>query len=394
LTARDRIRIVRVISRLNVGGPSLHVTALTAGLDPSRFDSTLVIGTENPGEGSMLDVAESRGITPVIVPEMVGEAQLKSRDVKAIVKLRRLIRETQPHIVHTHTAKAGFLGRVAARLAEVPIVVHTYHGHVLNGYYSVTKTRLLRSMEQALARTTDRIVAVSEQVKNDLVRYGVARPQKICVIPLGLDLAPFVASAGARGDFRREIGLSDETPLVGIVGRIFPIKNHRLFLDAAARIAAAEPRARFVIVGDGVLREEMEQYADALGIRHRVLFAGWRRDLPRIYSDLDVLVVSSNNEGTPVSAIEAMAARRPVVATRVGGLPDLIIDGKTGRLVPPRDPQALANAVLEMLSDRAYARAIGDIASSAVVDRFATERLLCDIQELYTDLLTRKGIAV
>src|SRR5262249_35464804 len=159
----------------------------------------------------------------------------------------------------------------------------------------------------------------------------------------------------------REIGLRDEAPLVGIVGRIFPIKNHRLFLEAAARIAALEPRARFVIVGDGVLRKAMEQHAHGLGIGDRVFFTGWPPGLPRIYPDLDVLVVSSNNEGTPVSAIEAMAARRPVVATRVGGLPDLIIDGKTGRLVPPRDPQALANAVLELLTDRAYARAIGDI---------------------------------
>jgi len=388
------IRIVRVISRLNVGGPSLHVTALTAGLDPARFKSTLVTGTENPGEGSMLDLAEDCGIKPVVIPEMVGEAQLKGRDAKAIVKLYGLLRAQRPHIVHTHTAKAGFLGRIAARLAGVPIVVHTYHGHVLHGYYGRTKTQLLRRMEQALARVTDRIVAVSEQVKRDLVTYRVATPEKIKVIPLGLDLAPYAESARLRGQFRGELELNDSTPLVGIVGRIFPIKNHRLFLDAAARIAAAEPRARFIVVGDGVLRKAMEQHAHALGIRYSVLFAGWRRDLPRIYADLDVLVVSSNNEGTPVSAIEAMAASRPVVATRVGGLPDLISDGKTGVLVAPRDPTALADAVLELLRDEPYARALGQMASTDVVERFATARLLRDVQALYMGLLNRKGVRV
>jgi glycosyltransferase involved in cell wall biosynthesis len=392
VTKVHRIRIVRVISRLNVGGPSLHVTALTAGLDPARFDSTLVTGTENPGEGSMLDLAEARGIKPVVIPEMVGEAQLKGRDAKAVVKLYRLLRAQRPHIVHTHTAKAGFLGRIAARLAGVPIVVHTYHGHVLHGYYSHTKTQLLRRMEQALAHVTDAIVAVSDQVKRDLVAYGVATPGKVEVIPLGLDLAPYADSAALRGQFRRELELSDTTPLVGIVGRIFPIKNHRLFLEAAVRIVATEPRARFIVVGDGVLRKAMEQHAHALGIRYSVVFAGWRRDLPRIYADLDVLVVSSDNEGTPVSAIEAMAAGRPVVATRVGGLPDLISDRKTGVLVPPRDPTALAAAVLELLRDEPFARALGQTASAAVVERFATARLLRDIQALYANLLNRKGV--
>jgi glycosyltransferase involved in cell wall biosynthesis len=386
------IRVIRVISRLNVGGPSLHVTALTAGLDRSRFESTLVIGTENPGEGSMLDLAEGRGITPVLIPEMVGEAQLKGRDVKALARLYRLMREQRPHIVHTHTAKAGFLGRVAARLARVPVIVHTYHGHVLHGYYSNTKTQLLRRMERGLARITDRLVAVSEQVKRDLVRYRIAGADRIEVVPLGLDLQPFLESAHLRGEFRRERELTSTTPLIGIVGRIFPIKNHRLFLDAAAGVVAAEPGARFVVVGDGTLREAMEQHAHKLGIRYRVIFTGWRRDLAQIYADLDVLVVSSDNEGTPVSAIEAMAAARPVVATRVGGLPDLIVDGKTGRLVPPRDPAALRDAVLELLRDPSYARAIGETARAGVRERFATGRLLRDVEALYTALLVEKGV--
>lgn len=387
-----KIKVVRVIARLNIGGPAIHVTALTAGLDPSRFESLLVTGTENPGEGSLMDAALARGIRPVVIAAIVGEASLKPRDVTALVALYRLIRKERPQIVHTHTAKAGFLGRVAARLAGVPMVVHTYHGHVLHGYYGPMKTRLLRRMERALARMTDRIIAVSEHVKADLVGYGVARPEKISVIPLGFDLEPFFNSAAYRGAFQRELGLGNGARLVGIVGRVFPIKNHRLFLDAAARVAGEEGHARFVVVGDGILRPEMEAHARRLGITDRVIFTGWRRDLPRIYPDLDVLVVSSKNEGTPVSAIEAMASGCPVVATRVGGLPDLIDDGKTGCLVPSEDAPALAAAILRVLRDPDAAGRIGRAAQAQVRERFRVERLIGDLEGLYTALLEEKGM--
>jgi glycosyltransferase involved in cell wall biosynthesis len=389
----DRVKVVRVIARLNIGGPAIHVINLTAGLDPTRFESMLVTGTESRGEGSMLDLARARGVTPVIIPGMVGEATLNQRDLKALLALYRLFRRERPHIVHTHTAKAGVLGRVAARLAGVPVVVHTYHGHVLHGYYSPLWNWLLRRAERGLGLLSDRLVTVSEQVKRDLVRYHVAGAEKITVIPLGLDLEPFLASAGLRGKLRRELGLSNGEPLVGIVGRIFPIKNHRLFLEAAARVAAELDSARLLVVGDGILRPAMEDYARALGIAHRVVFAGWRRDLPLIYPDLDVLVVSSNNEGTPVSAIEAMAAGCPVVATRVGGLPDLITDSETGCLVPPRDPAALAAGILRVLRDRETARGLGEAAQAVVAERFTVERLCRDVEGLYTELLARKGIA-
>lgn len=387
-----KIKVVRVIARLNIGGPAIHVTTLTAGLDPSRFESLLVTGTENPGEGSLLDAALARGIRPVVIPEIVGEASLKLRDFKALVALYRLMRTERPQIVHTHTAKAGFLGRLAARLAGVPIILHTFHGHVLHGYYGPMKTHLLRRMERALACMTDRIIAVSEQVKADLVGYGIARPEKISVIHLGFDLGPFLNSAAYGGAFRRELGLGNGTRLVGIVGRVFPIKNHRLFLDAAAQVAGEEGHARFVVVGDGILRPEMEAHARRLGIADRVVFTGWRRDLPRIYPDLDVLVVSSKNEGTPVSAIEAMASGRPVVATRVGGLPDLIDDGKTGCLVPSEDAPALAAAILRVLRDPDAAHRMGEAARALVRERFQAERLVGDLEGLYVKLLEEKGI--
>jgi len=377
---------------MNVGGPAIHVVNLTAGLDPSRFESLLVTGTENPGEGSMMDLAREHKIEPIVIREMVGQLSLKPRDLKALIALYRLIRRERPHIVHTHAAKPGVLGRLAARLAGVPIVVHTFHGHILHGYYGPLTSRLLRLMERMLARRTDRIIAVSDQVKQDLMRYGVAPAGKISVVSLGFDLEPFLDSAQHRGALFRELGLTNGARMVGIVGRIFPIKNHHLFLEAAARVAAEEPYARFLVVGDGVLRQEMEARARSLGIADRVAFTGWRRDLSRIYPDLDVLVVSSRNEGTPVSAIEAMASGCPVVATRVGGLPDLIEDGKTGSLVPSEDAEALAGAILRVLRDREAARAMAEAAREWVSQRFRARRLIGDMEQLYGELLAENGI--
>jgi glycosyltransferase involved in cell wall biosynthesis len=388
-----KIRILRVIARLNIGGPAIHVVNLNAGLDRTRFEQLLVVGTENPGEGSMLDYALSRGVRPIIIPEIINDFSLRPRDVKALVKLYSLMRHQRPHIVHTHTARAGFLGRLAARLAGVPVVVHTYHGHVLHGYYGAIKTGLMRAMERALARLTDHIIAVSEQVKRDLVTYAIARPEKITVIPLGLELDPFFGCQGQRGQFLNELAMDNGARLVGIVGRLFPIKNHRLFLDAAARVAAQEPSVRFVIVGDGALRPELERYTRELGLADRVVFAGWRRDLLRIYADLDVLVVSSDNEGTSVSAIEAMAAGCPVVATRVGGMPDLVTDGETGCLVRPRDPEGLAAVILGLLRNPETSHRIGRKARTMVQGRYTLQRLVADIEHLYAQLLTHKGVS-
>ena len=339
----------------------------------------------------MLDYAVSRGVQPIIIPEIVGEFSLGPREVKALVRLYRLLRRERPHIVDTHTTKAGFVGRLAAWLARVPVAVHTFHGHLLHGYYSPRKAQLLRRMERLLARLTDCLIAVSEQVKQDLVTYGVAAAEKILVVPLGVELEPFLAGAQRRGAFRREWHLQEGERLVGIVGRLFPIKNHRLFLDAAALLARQEGAARFVIVGDGALRAEMEHYARALAIADRVIFTGWRRDLPRIYADLDVLAVTSHNEGTPVSAIEAMAAGCPVVATRVGGLPDLIRDGETGYLVPPGDAQAVSAAMLRLLRGPELARQMGQAARGLVQERFAVQRLVCDMERLYPELVGKSG---
>jgi len=391
-STEDKIRVLRVIGRLNIGGPSIHVVNLAAGLDSDRYEQLLVIGRESPAEGSMLDYALSRGVWPHRIQQIVTAFNLAPRDGVALKRLFSLMRFYRPHIVHTHTAKAGLLGRMAAHLAGVPIIVHTFHGHVLHGYYGPVQNWALRRMEKSLAWFSHRLVTVSEQIKKELIAYGVARADRITVIPLGLDLEPYLHAETRRGEFRREMGLSSGTRLVGIVGRIFPVKNHALFLESAARIAAAEPAARFVVVGDGMLRFALEQQARELGIADLVLFTGWRSDLARIYADLDVLVVSSNNEGTPLSAIEAMAASCPVVATRVGGVPDLISDNETGRLVPPGDADGIAGAVLELLQSPEAAQEIGRKAMISARERFDVKRLVHDVDHLYRELLDEKAI--
>ena len=388
-----RIKVLFIVSRMNIGGPAFHVMDLTTGLDNARFAPQLVTGLETAREGSLVEHARSLGVETVTISQMRGEASLRPRDVKGLAALWRLMRQERPHIVHTHAGKAGLLGRLAAYLAGVPIVVHTFHGHVLYGYFGPVKNWLLRRMESTLTRITDQIVAISDQISQDLQSYGVATPEKIALIPLGFDLEPFLSSAAHEGRFREELGLDPSTKLVGIVGRLVPIKNHRLFLDAAARVVAEVPASYFAVVGDGESRLEIESYARELGISDRVKFTGWRHDLPTVYADLDVLTLSSDNEGTPMSVIEGMASGCPIVATQVGGLVDLVADQETGYLVPPNEPEALASGILRVLRDPHAAGRMTRVARAQVAERFGRERLIADISKLYEAILTEKGLS-
>ena len=378
-----RFKVLRVVARLNIGGPAIHVAFLSRPSSSERFESMLVTGQENPGEGSMIDFVRSQGVEPVLIPELVGDSSVGIRDAIALWKLVRIIRQFRPDIIDTHTAKAGLVGRVAGALTGVPVRVHTFHGHVLHSYYSPLKTSLFRRIERALARFTTRVIAVSDQVRLDLIEYRVAPPGKIAVVPLGLELSDYLTCERYRGAFKASVGFSPDALVIGIVGRIFSIKNHALFVDAAAQVAARVPSARFVVVGDGILRGEMEERARQAGLGDRIVFTGWRRDLPVIYADLAVLAVSSNNEGTPFSAIEAMASSVPVVATRVGGLPDLVRDGDTGLLVPPRDVAALSGALTDLLVDAPRRQRMGEAARADIATRFDVARMVRDTHALY-----------
>jgi glycosyltransferase involved in cell wall biosynthesis len=374
-----------LFSRLNIGGPSVHVILLTAGLREKGYETRLIVGREAPSEGNLLDMARQKGIE---IEQLAGLGReiRPLADLVTLWQLYGLIRTYRPEIVHTHTAKAGVLGRIAARLAGVPVIVHTYHGHVLRGYFGPLKTAFFRRLETALGRITDVAITVSVALRDDLVGMGVAPREKMRVVPLGLDLARF-ARPHARGDLRAACGAGESETLIGVVGRLVPIKDVDCFLEAASQVCERAPRARFAIVGDGERRAALEQKAASLGLGPRVTFVGWRKDLESVYADLDVVVNSSRNEGTPVALIEAMAAGRPVVATSVGGTSDLLGEGERGILVPPADPAALAEAILRTLdrSDESARRARA--AQDYVLAHHSVDRLLRDLDDLYRELL-------
>jgi len=387
----SKIKILRIIARLNIGGPAIHTILLTAGLNDQRFESTLVTGVEGRYEGNMLDLAAAKGVKPIIIPQLRRNVD-PIGGLVTLFKLYRLMRRQKPHIVHTHTATAGLLGRLAARLAGVPVIVHTFHGHVLRGYFGPILSEGLVWMERFLARLSDRIVTVSEGQRRELAGYGVAPLEKITVVPLGFELESLLACESHRGELRRELGLADDNKLVGIVARLVPIKNHRLFLQAAQVVAEAVPQARFLVVGDGELREELEAYACDLGLDGKILFTGWRRDLARLYADLDVVALTSINEGTPVSLIEALAAGVPVVATAVGGVPDVVVEGGTGYLVEVGDVKGMAAAIIELLRNPERAKEMGMAGRKAVYPKFSAQTLIANVEGLYAQLLRNGGL--
>lgn len=388
----ERVRVLRIIARLNVGGPALHATLLTERLDPCRYDSLLVAGTEEPSEGNYLAL-QGRRLDQLVMLPGLGREIRGWQDLRAVGQLARLMRRVRPTIVHTHTAKAGAVGRVAALLARVPVVVHTYHGHVLRGYFPPAKTRLFVAIERALARWTDRLLAVSESVRAEILGLGIGCPERFTVVPLGLDLDRFVGADTRRGEFRAELGCRADVPLVGIVARLVPIKAHELYLEAAAAVRRAVPESRFILVGDGERRPALANLARSLGLENCVHFLGWRNDLDRIYADLDLVVLCSRNEGSPVSLIEGMAAGRAVVATRVGGIPDLVEHDVTGYLTAPDDPAELARAIVDLLQDANRRAAFGEAGRKRVYPAFSAERLLANVDRLYGELVTPLGSA-
>lgn len=377
-----------MIARLNIGGPAQHVIHLTARLPRERFESVLLTGHEGAAEGTMADFAQAAGVTPIVVPGLGRELSAVT-DIRSLVFVYRFFRRARPDIVHTHTAKAGAVGRLAAWLARVPVIVHTYHGHVFHGYFSRRQTRVFLGIERALARVTTRVLTVSESVRQDLLRYGIGRPDRLSVMPLGLDLAPFLDVDRHRGELRRELGIDADVPLVGIVARLVPIKHHEDFITAAALTAQAVPHCRFLIVGDGERRQELSALVAERNLASRVLFLGWRRDLSRLYADLDVVALTSANEGSPVSLIEAMTAGCPVVATRVGGVPDLVEDGVSGLVVPPGRPDLVADALRTLLTDPERRRLMGEAGRKRAYPAFSVERLVADVDRLYSEILAK-----
>ena len=387
----EPIRILRVIARLNVGGPALHVSYLTKELDQIGYETTLVAGSIGGSEGSMEYVADELGVEPVYLPALQRDIS-PFQDLAAARELLKVIRRVRPDILHTHTAKAGAVGRLAARIAgpaRPKIVVHTFHGHVLRGYFGTAKTEAFRRLERGLARSSDALIAVSPEVRDDLVQLGVAPREKIVVIRLGLDLDRRLATApGASEALRAELGVPDGRFLVGWLGRMTEIKRVDDLLRAFAGLREAGADADLLVVGDGPLRADLESLAAELGVRDRCHFTGFRSDVGAIYAACDAIALTSANEGTPVTVIEAQAAGRPVVSTNVGGVRDIVTDGVSGFIVPPGDVDAVA-AKLRLLADDPELRDRFGAAGRPARDRYSVPRLVHDVDVLYRDLLAR-----
>lgn len=370
-------RLLRLITRLNVGGPSRQALLLCKAL-ADDYPTRLGAGRPTASEGEMLDPD-----VPVHHLPLVRSIEPRE-DMAAVHAVRQLLALDRPAILHTHMAKAGTVGRMAARTSRLDVrTVHTYHGHVLEGYFSPLKSRVFLEVERRLARSTDALIAISPEIRDQLLGFGIGRASQYHIVPLGFDLHRHLSVFGADGRLRAELGLQRETPLVGIVGRLVQIKDHATALRAIASL----DHVHLAIVGDGELRAEIERLTDDLGVRPRVHFLGWRFDIPEVLADLDIVLLTSRNEGTPVSLIEAAACAKAVVATDVGGVRSVVQPGKTGLLVPAGDYRAVAAALQTLLAAPGTREAMGE-ASRISVARFSEDRLLRDIRGLYEDLLS------
>ncbi|HEX8734106.1 MAG TPA: glycosyltransferase [Pyrinomonadaceae bacterium] len=411
------MKIVRIIARLNVGGPARHVVWLTKALQNAEFESVLMTGTVPEGEEDMGYFAAEHEVEPVFIPEMSRELSVK--DIISLWKVYRFLQKEKPDIVHTHTAKAGTVGRVAGffyrwltpktligRPRKVRFV-HTYHGHVFHSYYGKGKTRFFLFVEKTLARlVTDKIITISEQQFEEIHReFGVGREKQFAVVPLGIDLSPFAGWQLKRNILREEIGAGDDEILVGLVGRLTEIKNHSLFLQIARRYKEENfdfPRLKFVIIGDGHLRKTLEKEAETYNIKDIVTFLGNRSDADVFYPALDIVALTSLNEGTPLSLIEAMANARPCISTAVGGVIDLLgaetqgeSEGFTvcerGVRAASGDGEGFLNGLIYLAKNEKLREEMGARGLDYVFAGYDKERLISDIKEVYYDLMSKKS---
>jgi glycosyltransferase involved in cell wall biosynthesis len=391
------MRVARIITRLNIGGPSIQAINLSSRLSAYGVETLLIHGSVTNAEGDMAYLLDRADPRPSTLHVRTLQRQLAPRnDARTTWAIYRALRAFQPQLVHTHMAKAGALGRVAALAYNRTVgrrhrarIVHTYHGHVLEGYFGRTATAVFTEIERRLAPLTDRIVAVSSRVADELVdRYRIGRREQYRIVPLGFELDRLAAvDDSVRARARAALQIASDAHVVTTIGRLTAIKDHNLFLEAAERITANDPTALFLIVGDGELRGTIEARASELRIASRVQFLGWRRDLEVVYGATDVFLLTSRNEGTPVALIESLAAGCAAVSTDVGGVRDVIATPDVGLLASPGDPVALARHVAALLGDPSRRRAMGTAGRRFVLERHGLDRLLGDMDALYRDLL-------
>jgi len=395
-------RVLRILNRLIIGGPSKNAIYLSRYMQPD-FDTLLVIGGKEDHEQDADFLATANNIEPRCIPEMKRPIS-PTDDWAAYNKLKKLIKEYKPDIVHTHAAKSGALGRLAAKHAGVPVIVHTFHGHIFHSYFNTLKTNFFIRTERYLAGLSDAIVAISDVQKKELSSdFKIAKAEKFRVIPLGLDLDHFtIDQAIKRNKFRTEFGLDDDTVAIGIIGRLVPVKNHSLFLKALKHVLNnTSVKIKAFIIGDGESRNTIEQLANSLDIKfsrhtdekhlHPVVLTSWRTDVDTICAGLDIIALTSLNEGTPVSLIEAQAAGKPIVSTRVGGIADVVLEDETALLSAITDEKLFSENLLRLVNDASLRNKFSNAGKDFVISKFSYHRLVNDMSNLYRELLDRKN---
>ncbi len=385
------VRILRVIGRMNMGGPAHHVAILTKRLDPARFETLLVRGAVSRGEASLNHLLNPAKYQVIDLPRL-GARIRPLNDLAVLMSLARIIRRYRPIIVHSHTAKAGLVARLAAMLAPGPrpLLVHTFHGHVLRGYFGRVPTAIYRLLERALARVTERLVCVSSANMEELLELHVGRRAQYIVVPVGLELEAFLDLVPGDRALRCEVGAAPDDVLAIFVGRLVPIKRVDVLLRSLAHARGLKAPVRLVVVGGGPLQHELEALASELGIAQETHFLGYREDVKELVSGSDVAVLSSSAEGTPVSLIQSGAGALPAVATAVGGVPEVVSD-ESGVLVQAGDHEALGRALAALAGDSSLRRRLGSGARERVRERFAAQRLVADVEALYATLLAPHG---
>jgi glycosyltransferase involved in cell wall biosynthesis len=391
-----RTKVLHIITRLDMGGSAQNTLLSCLGLEPALYPVTLVKGSTE--ESSMtreeierleqdLAVLRRQGVGVITIPTLVRRIS-PWHDLRAFLAILRHLCRLRPDIVHTHTSKAGLLGRLAAWLARVPVVVHTPHGHVFYGHFGLTLSRFFLLVERMLSRITNHLVALTPGEAEDYVDLGVMPPHKISVIPSGIDLRRFLGARVDRLSKRRELGLPSAALTVGFVGWLLPIKGVSFLVRAMPDILARHPESFLVLVGKGDHEATLRSLTDSLGLNGRVLFLGWRPDVEEILPCLDLLVLPSLNEGMGRVVLEAMAAGVPIVASRVGGVPDLVWDGQNGLLVPPADSGALKRAICQLFRDEPRRRRMG-AKGKEICGQYSVESMVNQISDLYAILQER-----
>lgn len=391
-------KVLRIINRLNLGGPTYNAAYLTKFMEP-EYETLLVSGMKDESEESSEYIVKDLDLYPVYMPEMYRELN-PFKDYKSYFRLRKLIEEYKPDIVHTHAAKAGAVGRLAAIHSGVKVIVHTFHGHVFHSYFNPAKTRMFLEIERYLAKRTTAIVTLSDLQKNELVNdFRIGPSDKFHIVPLGFDLRRFEANKEEkRKRFRAQYNLEDDEVAIGIVGRLVPIKNHALFIKAIKQVAeATNQKIRAFIIGDGEERPNLEALAHSLGLnygsspkgKHLITFTSWIKDIDVSNAGMDIIALTSNNEGTPVSLIEAQASGKPIVSTNVGGIENIVIANQTALLSRTGDVDEFVKNLLKLVNSQELRKTMAESGADYVRQKFSYQRLCSDMIHLYNELLMR-----